>query len=269
MNATFVTLITAALSIAALPGAASDAPSGVSFKASVTTVTTDERGRVTEEPTVLVDTITNGRIARTEILRGNKDWKRGMFVLTSDGGRTLTVVNPLDRAYHDLSPATLDLEAAGAEGKLHLSVRDIDVRVEDLGAGEPVAGLPTYRYRMTRAFTATIKVLFLTKTIAISETFDFWYSRDFADTPNPVAALMVSLASVLPGIDPVFRAAHQDAARRLPGLNPVRWVHTQRTTEGRNRPSTSVSTISIDALAPVDAPPSAFEIPRGFTRARP
>jgi hypothetical protein len=72
MKATYVTLLTTALSIAALPGAASNAPSGVRFKASVTTVTTDARGRMTEEPTVLVDTITNGRIARTEILRGNK-----------------------------------------------------------------------------------------------------------------------------------------------------------------------------------------------------
>lgn len=239
----------------------------VTYLGRVETVTTDPRGRISRAPVVVVRTTAAGEHARAEVIEGGQEWKPGMFVVTRDGGRRVALADPKRRTFQEFSPATLDLEAAEAHGKMRLEVRQAGVQVRDLGPGEPMFGGPTRRFRVSREIDATLRVLFLKPTLRVRETIDYWFAERFGNTANPAAAMLLALSSILPGIDPTFRANHRAAVDQLPGLNPIRVVQTSDSTDDKGRVTRSVTTLQIETPIAASASPASLALPADFRRA--
>jgi len=86
----------------------------MTYTCRVSVVTTDSKGKVTPQPTVVARTVVRGDSARADVLEGMGDFKPGTFFLTYDGGHTLYIVNPEKRQYSVVPLDSMGDAVAGA-----------------------------------------------------------------------------------------------------------------------------------------------------------
>ncbi|MDC6167442.1 hypothetical protein PO768_08310 [Paucibacter sp. XJ19-41] len=219
-----------------------------------------------QEPSILTRTQALGPRARAEVLQGDDDWRPGDFALTEDGGRSLLVYDLASRRVERLTPDTLEHGADAAAGLMKFKLRDLDIGVRRIGPGGRVAGMATTHWRIERRLRAQASLLFFKESLSLSDKLDFWFADEFADTANPLAALTLSLASVMLRLTPQSRAKHRAALDELPGLNPVR-LHCELSTEDSDGRSTN--TLAVEVTEPkrtaIDA--GMFAAPTGFASA--
>jgi hypothetical protein len=82
---------TAAAAVTATPGPAAGQIPGreMAYICRVSVVTTDSKGKVTSQPTVVARTVVRGDTARADVVEGVDGFKPRTFFLTYDGGHTL------------------------------------------------------------------------------------------------------------------------------------------------------------------------------------
>lgn len=227
---------------------------------------TEENGKTKREPAVIVRTTGRGTDARAEVIEGDKDLQPGYSLLANAGGRRLYIINPNEHEYKELSPATFELEAATIGKAFKLDVVRSNVKVEDLGAGEKVAGLPTRHFRMTRELDGTVSVSFFKEKLLFEENIEYWFSAELGEIPNPLAAVLTSGTGMFPSIHAETRAKYAHAMTKLPGLNPVRMSYSATETNGKGKRKLTFATLTISDPRPATTDVVSFELPSNFKR---
>lgn len=193
------------------------------------------------------------------------------YVLVLDGGRRVVSVHPDEGEYAETDESTftrvaaIGLRAASATGVVRFRVRDMEVSSRRLGPGEPVAGLPTERFRMIQKFTVGVSALGLPgETMHQVVVTDYWVNRSISLVPNPIIELLATIHSILGQTDLEFSERSRAVRRDLFNGTPLRIVVTSHTLEEPNKVNTQ--RIEIASLERDSFDRSLWDIPAGLRR---
>jgi hypothetical protein len=201
--------------------------------------------------------------ARVEFTRGDGVlFQNGAVAITSDGGKTLRILDPRARTYYTLSFDDL-FATAGALMKsmgsmFQLSFANQKVEVKPAGAGEAIEGYPTKKYTILTSYDMTAKVLGSDLSSRVEMTTEVWA------TPRLSAdyATFVQSRGVRTGIEGID-ALIESQSKGVEGF-PLRQITTLRTTQ-RGRVDEQTTTVTISKIREGEIPASAFAVPAGFT----
>jgi hypothetical protein len=191
--------------------------------------------------------------------------EKGQYLLTSDGGETLYLVDPKEKTYTEW-----DLDALfAAFGAIMESVQPLvnlkidNVKVVRLGeeAGPTLHGLPTTHVTHRTEYDMTIKVLRMTRANHVETLQETWSTTELAD-----AGLGIWLRNVpttgFGDLDELV-AAEMATVRGF----PLKTVAVSTTTGQKGKSSTSKTTMEVTSLDRSAAVPAGtFELPAGYTR---
>ncbi len=209
----------------------------------------------------------DGRRARIDFQRdGSTD-----YVLVLDGGRRVASVHPRDGEYAETDASTfaraaaIGLRAVSATGVVRFRVRDQRVSSRRLGAGAPVAGLPTERFRMIQEFTVGVSPFGLPgETIHQVVVTDYWVNRSVRLVPNPIIDLVSTVTAILGQTDPEFTERSRAVRRELFTGTALRIVVTAHTLEEPGK--VTAQRIEIAAIERDRFDRSLWDIPAGLRR---
>jgi hypothetical protein len=251
-------ILGAALFVAAVPTFA-----GIHYKS--TTKSDDARGHSSE---MQVEGWVAGDKARVEFKDSTNPslaTKKGTYLLTQDGGKTLYLVNPEEKTY-----AAWDLNAMlGTLGNVMnsmgalLKIQFSEPKVEKLADedGGTVAGVPAHHTKYRTSYTTTVKVLGMGRSSAVVSEQDFWTTTKLVDP-----GMGVWLRAEPP------RTGNTDFDRMLTAEKyklqgyPLKMVTVTTNTDSKSgKMSTSRSTMEVTQLdTSATVPAGNFELPAGY-----
>jgi hypothetical protein len=258
MRKTSSIILGAALFVAAVPAFA-----GIHYKS--TTKSDDARGHSSE---VQVEGWVAGDKARVEFKDSTNPspaTKKGTYLLTKDGGKTLYLVNPEEKTY-----AVWDLNAMlGAVGTVMngmgplLKIQFSEPKVEKIADedGGTVAGVPAHHTKYRTSYTTTVKVLGMGRSSAVVSEQDFWTSTKLVDPGMGVWLRAGPPRTGNADFDRLLTAEKY----KLQGY-PLKMVTVTTNTDSKNgRATTSRSTMEVTQLdTSATVPAGSFELPAGY-----
>lgn len=237
---------------------------GIHYKATTKTEGVTQKGNSTVE----VEGWVSGESAKVVFHQagGNPVTRKGSYMLTKNGGKTLYLVDPGEKTY-----AELDLNAMlGMVGGIMngmgplLKIQFTDPKVQKIAEedGGAVLGLPTKHYKYRTSYSMTIKVLGMGNSTDVVQEQDVWATAGLAD-----AGLGVWLRAEPPRTgNTEFDKLISSEMDRYSGF-PLKTVTVSTTTpqKGNNKPQVTRQTLEVTELdAKASVPDSTFEIPAGY-----
>jgi hypothetical protein len=206
------------------------------------------------------------RIDVTESLSPGGMMAAGTYMITSRSKGTVTSVDPAKHQYTvidiaELGKTATDLQAAmGGVAKTEFA--DVKVSLEDLGAGEPLEGYATYKYRLTQSFTMNMTIMGRTISTPSQSTTDLWVAPQLDGLMDPsshpptgtVSGPMAELTSQL-------TTAYGKMRKGL----MLKRVSTSEGGTGAHKHTTIVTT-TITNVRKAAINPGVFEVPAGYTK---
>lgn len=208
----------------------------------------------------------NSRIDIIESMAPGRMMATGTYMITNASKGLVTSVDPAKRQYTVIDIAELgktanDMQAAlGGVAKTEIS--NVKVSLEDLGAGEPLDGYATYKYRLTQSFTMNMTVMGRTMSTPSQSTTDIWVAPQLDGLMDPSSRPPVTVA---PG--PMAELTKQlvaEYSKMRKGLMLKRVSTRVGGPSGHERTTTVTTTIT--NVKKTSISPSVFEVPAGYTK---
>jgi len=213
--------------------------------------------------------IIDGEKSRVEFGNCNA-YPTGSFVLTTNGSRVLTFVDPGKKAFADVNAGAV----ATALGSTKIVISNRKVNTVEMPDHPVIAGIPTDHVRLSIEYDITVTFGNLPLTQSVQTIIDRWTTMAFGD----VAEIFLSggaLRTGNPDIDELF--AFENAKGK--GL-PLK--ETMRTTTINNRAGAVKSQLAVSRMVTVTrdlevssvqqvahVAANTFDVPAGFHRADP
>jgi hypothetical protein len=217
----------------------------------------------------VIATLGRGRIDVTDAAEGsgNRIFKKGDYMLFDTSGSI--VVTPAEQVFASLNvdPGKV-IGATGAE----VTFKDVKVTFDSLGAGEPIAGIPTRRYRLTSSSTMTMSMPSLVAagvpvpTIETTTTMDYWVGAvPFPPTPFVRGSPDIKVDSTNPTFE--LTAKVVKAMKSLPtGMIPLKMLTATRTNMGSMGSMGSDQLFELSEIQAADIDLDRLTLPGGFTQ---
>jgi hypothetical protein len=213
--------------------------------------------------------VIDGEKSRVEFTNCNA-YPSGSFVLTTNGSRVLTFVDPVKKAYADVNAGAV----ASALGSTKIVISNKKVNTVEMPDHPVIAGMPTNHIRLTIAYDITVTFGNLPLTQSVQTVIDRWTTMAFGD----VAEIFLSGGALRTGnadIDELF--AFENASGKGFPLKEI-----MRTTTINNRAQAVKSKLNVSRMVTVtrelevtsvqqvaQVAANIFEVPAGFHRADP
>lgn len=190
--------------------------------------------------------------------------RKGSYLLTTDGGRTVHLVDPKARTYSSWDFAAmmgLMLRAGEMTGGL-IKIDARDPAFEQLVSepGPAILGRSTDHVRWKSGYTMDTKVLFKKMSHRSETTTDAWVTQDIHDP-----ALLVWLKATPPTTgDPELDAILTGTADQVQGL-ALRMEQVTTTTSKKGRTTSATMRTEVTALREEEVDDAMFVFPAGYT----
>ncbi|HJU90584.1 MAG TPA: hypothetical protein VJ672_14435 [Gemmatimonadaceae bacterium] len=211
-----------------------------------------------------------GNSARFEILEAKgaqaaqKDqFGKGSYMLFTEGGKTMTIVDPQNKQYYEMDLAGM-MRMLGALGPImKIEISDVNIDAQPLGAGETIEGYSTQKYRLVSNYTTKMSIIGIKQTASVADTAIYWYAPSLKLVANPFGN-----ATGLAGLvnNPDFDQKLNAAMAKLPKSVPVKIQSRSVSTDGKGKQQASVTTIEFTDIKRGDVPATAFEIPTTYAK---
>ena len=116
--------------------------------------------------------VIDGNRSRVDFLTGT-GYPIGTYVITTDGSKTLTFVDPSKKAYVDVNAAGV----ASALGSARITVANKKISLTQLDDHPVIAGLPTDHYRLTIKYDITVAFGTIPLTQTVNELIDKYVTQ--------------------------------------------------------------------------------------------
>ena len=261
---TFASLLVGALAFTTALGA-----QGLSYDMSTTATGPDRTGAVATRNMMAAHgqfASGNSRIDVTQSMAQGGMMGQGTYMITNGSKGTVTSVDPTRHQYTVIDIGELGKSAADMQSALggiaKIEVANVKVDVQDLGAGEPLDGYQTYKYRITQSYTMNMSVMGRTISTPTASSTDVWIAPQLDGLMDPSARPPVAAtAGPMAELTRQLTAAY---AKMRKGLMLKR-VSTMDSGEGaRKRTTTVTTTITNVKKSPIS--PSVFDVPSGYTK---
>lgn len=235
---------------------------GVTYDVHVTERVIDPGGRRSERVLLVGRTSTQGARARVDISTGSDEIRAGDYLLTTDGGHTLTIVSPEARTYTVFTPGEVAARLA-RELKGRTRVSDGWIEVDSLDAE---GKFTAERRRISRAFQMTLRVMLVRRVVLqVQETSDYTIDPGMTSVSNPVMTYLTAVAAAPARLDSTLGARLTSVEESLGGVLATRWEHRSVTREG-SRSSETTTVMQTTGVAREPMRGDSFIIPAGFTK---
>ncbi|HEV7667215.1 MAG TPA: hypothetical protein VGS22_01745 [Thermoanaerobaculia bacterium] len=186
----------------------------------------------------------------------------GTYLLTRDGGRTLILVNPEEKAYGEMNlDAVLGSLGAVMGGmgpmlKIEISAPKVETLLDE--EGPTLLGQPTRHLKFRTAYQMKVKVFGMGKASDVLTEEEFWVTDRLLDK-----SFAVWLRTNKP------KTGNADLDRLIAGEMgkvkgvPLKSVTVTTTTQGGKAQKTQ-STMEVTALDTFEKAPVSFEVPAGY-----
>ena len=207
------------------------------------------------------------RIDITGAAGPNPFTKEGSYVVVQEGGGRMLMVVPEEKQYFAfdleqmLAGAGAALNAMGPLLKLTMS--DVKIDVQDLGAGERLHGHDTRHLRMTQHFTMTVTVMGRKQVTTSADTMETWVAPALRDVVNPFLRVS-SAAGAIDFGNPDYRRQLLAANEKLGVGLPLRSVARSVATDEKGKQQRTSMTVEVTRLERADVPTAAFTMPDGY-----
>jgi hypothetical protein len=250
---------TAALAAVAL---AAPARAGIHYRATTTTDAPQAQGQTME-----VEAWVDGENAKVSFVASdNPLLAEGAYLLTSDGGQTLLLVNPEEKTYSpfDLgamaATAGAMLKGLGPLAKISFSNQKIEKLAEE--AGPDILGYPTTHYRFRTSYDSVIKIMGMGQSAHNETTTDTWTTKGLSD-----AGFGAWLRREPPrtGIADLDQMIAGEVGKGIQGV-PLKIASTTKATDQRGRETVTSTTMQVTAMKQEPVPAGTFVMPKGYER---
>ncbi len=185
------------------------------------------------------------------------------YLITTDGSRTLYLVNPKDRTYMrwDLDAMLQSfgsvMDAMGGVVQMEFTAPEVSTLQAE--PGDAVLGRATTHYHYSTGYTMVMSIMGMKRQYRVDTVYDVW-----ATDTLTAAGFGAWLRKEPPEtgneqLDALIRSAVAD----IEGL-PLRTKSTTTTTDGKGRSQVTHTTMEVTALEETDVDPAKFEIPAGY-----
>lgn len=243
--------------------AAAPAFAGIHYKS--TTHMENPQARGSRSPgDMQVEGWADGGKSRVEFREsGNPLMKKGTFLITKDGGKTVYLVNPQEKTY-----AVWDLESMlggvggmmnGVGALLKIEISDPKVVKELEEDGGVLVGLPTRHVRYRTSYSMTMKIMGRGNTNDVVIDQDVWVAPKLQDL-----ALGIWLRTPRTGNEQIDKLIKAESGK-IQGI-PLKTVSVSTSTD-KKRGSTQVTRTTMEVTqldTAATVPPSSFELPAGY-----
>lgn len=205
-----------------------------------------------------------GARIRVEFTKGDQLFFRsGTVIISSDGGKTLYVVDASNKSYTPVNIEQLFANVMSMvksmPGMFDIAVSDQKVDVKPLGMSGQLHGFPTQRYLVKSSYNMKMMILGTPSAMRVESFTEAWttdkISRDYIT--------FVQMKGFKTGLTEVDRLLDSQA-NALKGF-PLKQVITSRTTSKEKTQETK-TTIEITEFKQIAVPASTFAIPSGYKK---
>lgn len=190
----------------------------------------------------------------------------GAYLVTSDGGRTLYLVNPEEKTYMpwDLS------QMVGAVGAVMqgmgpmFKINVTDPKVEKLAdeAGEKILGYDTHHYRFRTTYGMEMRVMGMGQSSDVETVVDTWTSSALAD---PGFGAWLRRDPPRTGIADLDKLIDAQIAQGIEGV-PLRMLTVSTSRDKKGRETVSTTEMKVTAIREEAPPAGAFALPAGYEK---
>lgn len=207
----------------------------------------------------------DGPHVRFDVSSGDKMlFADNAVVLSNDGGKTMTVLDPANKTYFELhlddvlNSTTAALKNLGG-GMFKLSFDNPSVTVHDAGNGETLEGFPTHKSVLDAAYDINIDAAGQKLTTKIKMTTESWMT----DQLSSEFASFLQTRGLHTGVEPIDKLI--EAQRSAISGFPLKQVSTTHVNQGGSDVTmTTTATVSNVEKKTVDA--ALFAMPSGYTK---
>lgn len=192
---------------------------------------------------------------------------KGGYVMVKDGGTTMYMVDPGEKQYYSFNMEQMfagigsTLKMMG--GMVKMTMTDVKIDVQDLGAGERIQGYSTRHVRQTQSHTISVSVLGRKSSTTSVDTTEMWIATDLKHVGNPFLGMGAAAAGVDFG-NPDFKKQALAAQAKIPAGLPLKSVSRNHSTDEKGKTSMIVSTMEVTNFKKGDIPASTFAIPGDY-----
>lgn len=193
---------------------------------------------------------------------------KGGYVMVKDGGATMYMVDPAEKQYYSFNMeqmfAGLGSTLKMMGGMVKMTMTDVKIDVQDLGAGERIQGYPTRHVRQTQSHTISVSVLGRKSSTTSADTTEMWIAPELKHVGNP----FLQMGGAAAGMDfgnPDYKKQSLAAQAKIPAGFPLRSVSRSHSTDEKGKTSVVVSTMEVTNFRKGDVPASVFAIPGDYT----
>lgn len=247
-----------ALALLAAPAAA-----GIHFE-STTRVEGAQGGNVTAEGWVDGDS--------AKILFKSTDnplLAEGGYLLTTDGGRTVYLVDPDDKTYAPfdieqmLAGAGAMLKAMGPMMKMSFSNPQVEKLAE--GPGPEILGRATTHYRFRTTYDSEVRVMGMGQKSSNETIADTWTTKEL---PDAGFGLYLRREPPRTGVEDLDRLIAAEVGKGIEGV-PLKSVTVTVSKDQKGRETRNSTTMEVTALRETAIPAATFQIPAGYEKVEP
>jgi hypothetical protein len=214
--------------------------------------------------------VIDGDRSRVDIIGGNA-YTPGVYVISTNGSRRMTFVDPLKKIYADINAGGV---AAGV-GASNIDVENLNHAVNKLDDHPVYAGVPTDHYRLTMTYDITLTIGTIVLRQTVHTTIDKWTTVMFGD----VAENFLANSGIRTG-NPKLDQIIDLETTKIKGL-PLRETTQTTTTDARpgdpnselarqgayNRTRTSTREMTVTSIRQAEVAPNTFVIPMNYRKA--
>jgi hypothetical protein len=190
----------------------------------------------------------------------------GTYMITNGAKGTVTSVNPAKHQYIVMDIAEMGKTAnnmqAALGGMAKMEFADVKVDLQDLGAGEPIDGYATWKYKLVQSDTMKMTMMGRTINTPSASTTEIWVAPQLDGLMDPSARPLVTTPTG--PMAELMRQLTAQYGKMKKGL-PLKRVTTIVSGEGP-RQHTRVMTTTITNVKKTAISPSVFEVPSGYTK---
>ena len=198
-----------------------------------------------------------------KITYDGKDSKSGSYMLSTDGGQTIYMVNPKEKSYLKVDVDQLASQVGNfmnaAGGFMKLEFKDPKFKTTLNERGPEMFGLPTRHLKTETSYTVVATVFGKKNISHISRKDEIWLTDKLHDKALEIWSQQRKIRTGNENIDKVISAE----SSRIKGV-PLKIISVTSTRESNGRERVEKSTTEITSLHKKKIPAATFKLPRNY-----
>jgi len=198
-----------------------------------------------------------GSSIRTDFVEsGNPMMRAGSYMISTDGGKTLNLVDPAAKTYSVFDLAAISGMFSGGMMKI-VNPKFEKISEED---GGKLLGYPVRRIKFKMTMTTEMNLFGMKNSTTSETTHEVWAAPDIKEGGTGFWSGKQSFATGDKTFDQMITAE----MNKVEGM-PLKHVMTTRSVDAAGQTSDMVMTTTVTTVREERIPASTFEIPAGFT----